>query len=450
MPESAVVHEAPGSNLHTESRPQLLESLNPTIGFLLLISLVFVVVPIFQIPVLGVSFAAPAIFLLALEVLMGSTGAKTLNRWFFWGLLIWLNMVGSLWINILLGAATPDAQVLLNIFRYSYWLATFAVIASLTSNTKIARRASSMIGLSVVFLAGVRLWEGMVAGGWGLHGRFSDLSLLTKNLYGIQFSTFALFGLLFLFSKAGILRHVISTVMCLFIVIVILGNGSRSGWVALAVGMSLFALIHILTNRNKWYLWILPVVFFVGLGVFVPLPEGIEGVINYQLRTFDDLEVDKSYAFRQVMNEKNWKIFWAHPLFGVGVGQSDKTYVANLDIPRVLRRTTDYDLLNRSAHNSYMLQLAETGVIGMAPYLLLLAMLSIRGFRACVILAWRKEIWAIGVYCSFVAMSIHLWSLSGLGSTAPWLIYGFVAGMIDCEASVLDDKRVRLCPERLL
>jgi hypothetical protein len=35
------------------------------------------------------------------------------------------------------------------------------------------------------------------------------------------------------------------------------------------------------------------------------------------------------------------------------------------------------------------------------------------------------------VFAGFVTMSIHLWTLSGLTGTAPWFLYGMLAGVIE-------------------
>jgi O-antigen ligase len=79
-----------------------------------------------------------------------------------------------------------------------------------------------------------------------------------------------------------------------------------------------------------------------------------------------------------------------------------------------------------SAHNSYMLLLAETGLIGTIPMSILLLVLIIKGFDATKALLNEGAYWYLGIYASFIAMTIHLWSIAGIGNTIVWIVYGLV------------------------
>ena len=84
----------------------------------------------------------------------------------------------------------------------------------------------------------------------------------------------------------------------------------------------------------------------------------------------------------------------------------------------------------KSSHNSYVSFVAENGIVGAVPLAFLLLVLAVGGDGAAGRLARRGQVWALGVYAGFIGMSIHLWALSGLTSTATWFVYGLVAALI--------------------
>jgi len=153
-----------------------------------------------------------------------------------------------------------------------------------------------------------------------------------------------------------------------------------------------------------------------------------EAVLS-RFSTFDDLDADKSYMTRQVMNQRSLKLFQLSPSFGVGPARYKQVYVP-LEMPSVLAGHSDADFMSRSAHNSYLSFVAECGLVGSVPLAALLMILFLRGSFAAATLSHRGESWALAVYASFVSMSIHFWILSGLTNTSTWFIYGLVAATL--------------------
>jgi hypothetical protein len=82
--------------------------------------------------------------------------------------------------------------------------------------------------------------------------------------------------------------------------------------------------------------------------------------------------------------------------------------------------------------------------LGAASLFCLLAVLAWRGLWATLALARRGESWAIPVFTGFFTMSIHLWTLSGLTGTAPWFLYGMLAGVIESRGCGSRDAGRRL------
>ena len=77
--------------------------------------------------------------------------------------------------------------------------------------------------------------------------------------------------------------------------------------------------------------------------------------------------------------------------------------------------------------------LAETGLIGSIPLLVLILMLAFQGVKSAVSHARRGDLWALSVMASFVGMSIHMWTISALAGTVTWFAYGLVAALIVLE-----------------
>jgi O-antigen ligase len=86
--------------------------------------------------------------------------------------------------------------------------------------------------------------------------------------------------------------------------------------------------------------------------------------------------------------------------------------------------------MGRSSHNSYLSFLAEGGLVGALPLAALIVTLAIRGALAAMALNRKGERWALGVYASFIAMSVHFWVLSGLAGTHAWFVYGLVVASV--------------------
>jgi O-antigen ligase len=159
------------------------------------------------------------------------------------------------------------------------------------------------------------------------------------------------------------------------------------------------------------------------------LPRSVVDLLLGRATTVEELELDKSAQIRVLMMQKSWRLFLGSPVFGAGAGRFTKTRIP-LDLPRILRyESVDY-FNKKSAHNSYANWLAETGLAGFVPLLALLLYLLLKGGRATAQLVRGGEVWAAGVYSGFLAMSAHLWVLSGLTNTGAWLVYGLVASII--------------------
>lgn len=398
---------------------------------LFLLFLVATVIPIYELPGVGLSITAPLMFFIALEVFARRRSAARWSAGNYWTgplFLVAYGMLFSVFANLLLRQVAMGVDVVLTLIRYSYWWVVFLAIVNISSHKAWMRRIVMVLGISAIGLASVRVLDAFLVGGWDLYKPEFRPQFLAKNTYGVQFSSFGpfAFALPFFVDRK---HRPFALVGVLFVLAVILANGSRGNWVALAAGGSVWVAVYSITHsaRGQW-VWALPLLIFM-IVLQVPLPGQIGSVVNRQLDTFKDLDADKSYEFRQVMVQKGLILFQKHPVVGIGLNQFKKTYVPELVVPPILQRNVS-SFITGSPHNSYVHYLAELGLVGTIPFAFFLVRLALRGTQASIHFARKGEGWALGVLWSFVSMSVHLWSFAGLGSTQPWLVYGLVAGMI--------------------
>lgn len=399
--------------------------------WLLWATAVYLVAPLENVPLLGLSPSAFFIALLALEVFLGNHNLR-LGQFKQWSIniyFLWLGYLLSIAGNALLGSYSAGFGDYLWLVRAAFWFLSFLTITVVFARIpkKELQTLVILIGVAVLFLALVRLYEGVVFGRWGAGGA---VRILTQNTYGILFSRFALFAVALYFMLAGIWRP-LSVIGLLTLLLAIAVNGSRSSWIAVSAGLVVFAVVYAIakprdSGRLVWFISLLLIVFTLAIS-FLPLQ--ILEPISSRFATLEQVEEDKSYATRQLMIQKSQKLFADSPFFGVGLGRFREASV-ELERPDILRgSTTNFNRV--ASHNSYARLLGETGLSGVLPFLALMAPLVLRGLRAALRFAQQGEIWALAVYASFIAMSIHMWSIDNLNNTAPWFIYGMVAGLIE-------------------
>lgn len=404
--------------------------------FLWLAFITYLVFPLIDIPLLGLSISAPLLFLVFLEIFLRphSHRIKDYGRWLVIGYLFLLGLLLSLVSN----ASFVDTTDLITMVRYSYWIICFIVTIIITSNADQLKNVGLVVAITILILVVLRLFEAVFFGRWGA---WTNPQLLNQNSYGIQFSTFLPFTFVLPFYLRGRTRYVSSLGIILGIAAVA-GNGSRSSWIAVAVGAIVFLVLYVLTQRRG--IWIvatklIPITGSILLLIAI-VPAVVLEPIVARFETVDTLDTDKSFLVRQVMVQKALKILEDNPIFGIGIGRFRDTDVV-LDLPDRLSYYDLSDLNDRSAHNSYMQLAGETGLAGIIPFATLHLLLFFNGLSSTLRLAKRGELWTIAIFSSYVGMSIHLWSLAGLTGTSPWFVYGLLAGVIERDRHLQDAVR---------
>ena len=427
-------HQAPFCNRTLRLRAGLSATARPRphpphIRSLFFLCGVFVVLPFFDLPFIGLSVTAPLI-LPVMYYAFFQPATPWVHRYRDWIMIaaaIWLGMAVSFVANgPWFGAREFQPLEIATLIRYLFWLMVFLVTAYVASDVRIARKLMLLLGIAVVVLAGLRCFEGLVL---GKIGAWTNTIFSTQNNYGILFSTFTPF-LFPVFLGRGFLRKLLC-VFGLFIVLFACAiNGSRGSWICIALALVVFSLLALVSRPQASLRLVLPV-GFAALALataLVAIPRAREAVLG-RFSTFDNLDRDKSYIVRQVMNQRSLKLFALSPGFGTGPGRYRSVYVP-LELPAVLAGKPEEGFMRRSAHNSYLSFLAEGGVVGTLPLAVLIGILAVRGAWAAMALNRKGERWALGVYASFIAMSVHFWTLAGITGTHAWFVYGLLAATI--------------------
>lgn len=395
---------------------------------LFLIFAAYLVIPIYDVPLVGLSLSAPILFFVALEIFVKPQ--KALWRHYFgWmtiAYLFWVGLLVSLAGNAVQGSSISFTSAdAITLIRFAYWILTFLITLIIVANGGFHRQLVAMLGVAVLVLASLRLYEALV---WGKWGAWTSPRLLTQNAYGVQFSAFSPYALWLALTLKGIRRWAVG-IGVLLMWLAIAGNGSRSSWIAGSISTAVFLLLYAFSQRRRqvWTLTLFVSAFVILLSA---MPTSTMEPISERFATLQKVEQDKSFAIRQLMNQKGERLFRQNPLFGAGAGRFTRASVP-LDIPPILRYAPQSHFDVKSPHNSYIKLLGETGLAGTVPFAVLLTLLAAGGLAAVVRLARAGETWSIPIYAGFIGLSIHFWTLSGLTGTAPWFVYGLVGAVIE-------------------
>lgn len=398
------------------------------VATLYLLFAVYLALPLVDVPLLGLSLSAPLFFIIALYALLHPP-EPWLRRYALWlalAALIWAGIFLSTMLNGLLsGGVEIESGGVINLIRYAYWLLTLVLTVYLVSRAGLGLALSKLFAWAVVLLALLRWGEALC---FERIGAWSGAALMPQNGYGLQFSTLAPFLYPFAFQPGRWRPAALAGIALVWGAAAI--NGSRASWAALAAGFALCALVQLLAGpHRRALLGGLLVLLILGTAAVSLAPHNYLDAVTQRSVTLGRLEEDKSFAIRGLMLQKGWRLFLASPLYGIGIGRF-KLESTELDIPDVLAYAGQYHFDVKSSHNSYIQFLAETGLLGSIPLLLLLIVLSWCGGWAALRACRRGEAWSLGTYAAWAGMSVHLWALSGITGTLPWVVYGLVGALI--------------------
>lgn len=391
----------------------------------------YMVLPVIDVPLLGLSLSAPVMFLIAVPCIFKppKPWAKAYQKWIFLALFFWLGIFISAVANGISGInqrfGYEDIALLI---QFVYWLIAFVITTYVASQKDVLHKMSRVLGWMVMLLAILRWGEAIITG--NIVGVDIRTVVLNRNTYGIMFSTFSPFLLLLIFESKRLKRLIALGGYFLLIGAAAI-NGSRGSWISIAVGLGISLIIFLFFKPKRAFgLIIILTVAALGLTLILSSSPQISSAIQARFSTLESLEEDKNYTFRELMVQKGLRLFKESPIIGVGPGRFEETYT-ELDVPDLFGYVPNYDrYLGKSAHNSYMNILAELGLVGLIPYLCILLSLVIGNFWAAGRSVRKMDLLPMAVFLSLIQMSVHFWVLSSITNTATWFIYGLSASVI--------------------
>lgn len=235
----------------------------------------------------------------------------------------------------------------------------------------------------------------------------------TPNAFGCYLSVVIPFLLAFLFNKTGVkLSKVLLGALFIFLFACLILTVSRGAWLAFVASILFMSIwLHVLG------------IIFLALGIFVVASlTFFHPFIKARLVNFFNF-LDTSSIDRRIIWHAGWKMFVSRPLLGVGLG----TFMFNF--AKFVEPGYPYGA--PYAHNCYLQKSAETGVIGLLSFLLILVLFFYKGIMVINQTGREKGFFwyillaclaAILGYCVQMGVDTILYSLD-LGMLF-WLILG--------------------------
>jgi O-antigen ligase len=394
----------------------------------------YLAVPVLEVPLFGLSLSAPLFCFVALDCLLRPVAWRRYRQWVLLAALFWMAQLLSLTANVLLGNITEiRAEQVRLLVRFGYWMLVFVVTTLLTHRSSLGPSLAKALAAGASALGFLRLAESAAFGYWG----GGNPEYLSQNDYGFGFSAFTPFATWLAVESRG-WKRLPALSAWLALLCAVIGNGSRSSWITVALGLLLICLLFGFVRASGTFVPSTVLILLAALPVAALwiAPPSIRDPVFERGATLERLNRDKPFLARQLLIRKGIALFQQNPLFGVGAGGFPQTLVA-LEIPRTLSYRSIEEFNRKTPHNSYVKVLAETGLFGTASLFCLLVLLAWKGLRAALARARQGETWAIPVFAGFVTMCVHFWTLSGLTGTAPWFLCGMLAGVIERNRTTL-------------
>lgn len=288
-----------------------------------------------------------------------------------------------------------------------------------------------LIGMTVVSLFGIYQFLGDLAGLptslTGLRAQYTKAILgfprvQSTALEPLYFANYLLIPLSI--AMAFVLSRATTIKRWLLIVVLILGGinfvltVSRGGYIALAVALGILVLGYwreSIRPRNVITVFIVGSIVAITAFRFFNVGEQIDSFVNH----VTDLFGGASYAERVETFDTAFEIWNQHPWIGIGAGGFGpySAYQA-LEAP-----AEGYKIVN----NEYIELLAETGVLGLSIYVIMILIIFVRSIKA-----WRTSNDGLlraalaGLLCAFIGILVQYNTFSILYIMHIWFTIGMI------------------------
>lgn len=180
-------------------------------------------------------------------------------------------------------------------------------------------------------------------------------------------------------------RSVVGSAGCLLLLALqhanLLWTWSRGPWLALAVGLFLQFGISLMFRSNRSFIAARRVTTTLGLGVIVVVTWSVSRGSGLSERAASAINKSDPSNIQRVLQWKaGWAVFREHVVTGVGPGNL-RIHMAEKLTPAFFR--TGVATASEHAHNEFIEIAAETGVIGLALFLLIIMVVFCGAVRTC-------------------------------------------------------------------
>ena len=228
-------------------------------------------------------------------------------------------------------------------------------------------------------------------------------------------------------------KYYLKIIYAVVLIFLILLNGSRTGSV-LIVLQTIIMLVLFTPRLYKHAKILLTIILILLLSLNL---KSLRIALGESIKPFNTemaaLMIDPVYVFRNDMSwlerraqiNKGLQIFKQHPVLGIGAFTFPR-YSIVIDVSNIERdRKKLKGIDNRSAHNTYIEILAETGIIGFSTFILMFSL---------AIFPFLKRLNDLGnsfegcVFITILGLLGYFYLISGFYGTSAWITYGLILG----------------------
>ncbi|MBI5625075.1 MAG: O-antigen ligase family protein [Elusimicrobia bacterium] len=270
-------------------------------------------------------------------------------------------------------------------------------------------KAHWALGASFLFAAGTGIYQALtqrVGEGipWELMTRMRAHAFVHPVTFSQQMTLAALGGLAFLGRPAdgsSRRRHLAACLAFLAVVLaaLILSQG-RGAFVALAAG---FAAICVVDRRFRKYGYVALAAGVAGVVLLEVIPESSRSISKTLLKNgiFSGGDNNLNPQFhRLILWRVGLDMFKDYPLLGIGLGNYKAQFVS------YFQGKVDGQWVWHSAHNIYIHQLAERGLVGFTALTAFLGLLTVRAYRRAKRASTGPNLWAWSSMVAFLVMNL--------------------------------------------
>jgi O-antigen ligase len=294
------------------------------------------------------------------------------------------------------------------------------LVAAIIKHKKQLYILFAMLAISVIGGDCYAIWQ-------GVHGnlRASAFSDNPMHLAGILVQVIPLFLILSL--KAGypaITRTVFFSISMLSTVALIF-NATRGAWIAVVVTILLYAAIIARSSRRSLLVALTVLVIFGLIAVTVPETQA-------RIRSIGDMNF-QSNSERLLLWESAGKMFYDHPLVGVGFGQFKELYQSQYISPLAKEPNLPH------AHNNVMQFLAETGIVGLTGFIYLFWTVLRRSYTLYA--ATLQEEQMVAIFLATIGLFIQGMTEYNFGDVQVTHMYWFIVALGYCSVLTKSEKQ---------